>query len=55
MTRRGHTEAAVDLAWLAGCEPVGLLCEIIDRHALSAISRLEHLMRAGSVYWLLRL
>ena len=23
----------MDLAHLAGCEPVGLLCEIIDRHA----------------------
>ncbi len=27
--RRGHTEAAVDLAKLAGFSPVGVLCEII--------------------------
>ena len=26
--RRGHTEAAVDLALLAGVEPVGVICEI---------------------------
>lgn len=31
LRRRGHTEAAVDLAWLAGCAPAGVLCEIIDR------------------------
>lgn len=27
--RRGHTEAAVDLARLAGCIPAGVLCEIV--------------------------
>jgi 3,4-dihydroxy 2-butanone 4-phosphate synthase/GTP cyclohydrolase II len=30
LTRRGHTEAAVDLARLAGCAPVGMLCEILN-------------------------
>lgn len=30
LTRRGHTEAAVDLARLAGFEPAGALCEIVD-------------------------
>ena len=29
LERPGHTEAAVDLARLAGCEPVGVLCEIV--------------------------
>ncbi len=29
LEREGHTEAAVDLARLAGCEPVGVIVEII--------------------------
>ena len=28
LKRAGHTEAAVDLAKLAGCEPAGIICEI---------------------------
>lgn len=28
--RPGHTEAAVDLARLAGCSPVGVICEILN-------------------------
>ncbi len=28
--RRGHTEAAVDLAELAGCAPSGVICEIMN-------------------------
>lgn len=30
LTRNGHTEAAVDLARLADCSPVGALCEIVS-------------------------
>ena len=30
LRRAGHTEAAVDLARLAGLKPMGLLCEIMD-------------------------
>ncbi|KAL8540535.1 hypothetical protein ACS0TY_001971 [Phlomoides rotata] len=30
LKRAGHTEAAVDLAMLAGLEPAGVLCEIVD-------------------------
>ena len=30
LRRAGHTEAAVDLARLAGCYPAGVLCEIVD-------------------------
>src|SRR3954465_12888715 len=30
LERRGHTEAAVDLARLAGFEPAGALCEIVN-------------------------
>ena len=29
LVRAGHTEAAVDLAWLAGFYPAGVLCEIM--------------------------
>lgn len=29
LERKGHTEAAVDLARLAGCNPVGVICEVI--------------------------
>lgn len=30
LRRAGHTEAAVDLCRMAGCAPVGVLCEILD-------------------------
>lgn len=30
LQRAGHTEAAVDLARLAGCRPCGVICEIMD-------------------------
>jgi 3,4-dihydroxy 2-butanone 4-phosphate synthase/GTP cyclohydrolase II len=30
LRRAGHTEAAVDLCRMAGCGPVGVLCEILD-------------------------
>ena len=30
LQRAGHTEAAVDLAQLAGCRPIGVICEIMS-------------------------
>ncbi len=30
LRRAGHTEAAVDLARLAGCTPAGVICEVLD-------------------------
>ena len=30
LQRAGHTEAAVDLAKLAGCRPIGVICEIMN-------------------------
>ena len=30
LRRAGHTEAAVDLARLAGCYPAGIICEVLD-------------------------
>src|SRR5579862_2690070 len=30
LVRAGHTEAAVDIAWLAGLNPAGVICEIMN-------------------------
>lgn len=30
LVRAGHTEAAIDLAVLAGCRPAGVLCELVN-------------------------
>lgn len=30
LKRAGHTEASVDLTMLAGFDPVGILCEVVD-------------------------
>ncbi|MES1213342.1 MAG: 3,4-dihydroxy-2-butanone-4-phosphate synthase [Singulisphaera sp.] len=50
LRRAGHTEAAVDLARLAGLSPAGVLCEILDsygnradRESLFALARQHHL------------
>ncbi|AEK57233.1 MULTISPECIES: 3,4-dihydroxy-2-butanone-4-phosphate synthase [Acidithiobacillus] len=32
LVRAGHTEAAVDLATLAGCKPAGVICEILNEN-----------------------
>jgi 3,4-dihydroxy 2-butanone 4-phosphate synthase/GTP cyclohydrolase II len=36
LTRAGHTEAAVDLATLAGLEPAGVICEIMNEEGKMA-------------------
>ncbi|GLC26525.1 bifunctional 3,4-dihydroxy-2-butanone-4-phosphate synthase/GTP cyclohydrolase II [Roseisolibacter agri] len=36
LTRVGHTEAAVDLARLAGCAPAGVICEILNEDGTTA-------------------
>jgi 3,4-dihydroxy 2-butanone 4-phosphate synthase/GTP cyclohydrolase II len=41
LRRAGHTEAAVDLATLAGLHPAGVLCEVMDEDGRMA--RLPHL------------
>ena len=38
LKRAGHTEASVDLAVLAGLEPVAILCEIVDSLMFSQLS-----------------
>jgi 3,4-dihydroxy 2-butanone 4-phosphate synthase/GTP cyclohydrolase II len=55
LTRAGHTEAAGDLAMLAGLEPAGVLVEILDedgrmarRPALEVFAR-EHGLKIGTI------
>jgi 3,4-dihydroxy 2-butanone 4-phosphate synthase/GTP cyclohydrolase II len=43
LQRAGHTEAAVDLARLAGCRPIGVICEILKDDG--AMARLPDLVR----------
>jgi 3,4-dihydroxy 2-butanone 4-phosphate synthase / GTP cyclohydrolase II len=60
LTRAGHTEASVDLCRLAGLEPYGVLCEILDddgsmarRDRLSQLAK-EHNLPVLSVEELIR-
>jgi len=43
LSRTGHTEAAVDLARLAGLEPAGVICEIMNRDG--SMARLPELIK----------
>jgi 3,4-dihydroxy 2-butanone 4-phosphate synthase/GTP cyclohydrolase II len=43
LQRAGHTEAAVDLVQLAGCRPIGVICEIMSDDG--SMARLAELMR----------
>ncbi len=43
LRRPGHTEAAVDLAVLAGLRPAGVLCEIVSQKDEHDMARLEEL------------
>jgi 3,4-dihydroxy 2-butanone 4-phosphate synthase / GTP cyclohydrolase II len=60
LRRAGHTEAAVDLARLAGCYPAGVICEIMDEEGgmarvpqLRAFAR-EHGLRMITIRDLIR-
>jgi 3,4-dihydroxy 2-butanone 4-phosphate synthase/GTP cyclohydrolase II len=60
LRRAGHTEAAVDLARLAGLAPAGVLCEILDesgnradRDALFGLAR-EHQLEIITIEQLIR-
>ncbi|MCF7222082.1 3,4-dihydroxy-2-butanone-4-phosphate synthase [Marilutibacter chinensis] len=60
LNRAGHTEAAADLAMLAGLEPAGVLVEILNadgtmarRPQLEAFAR-EHGLKIGSIEELIR-
>jgi len=48
LARAGHTEATVDLARLAGLNPVGLLCEILDEDGTMA--RVPSLMKIAEKF-----
>ncbi len=50
LRRVGHTEAAVDLARLAGCSPVGLLCEILNDDG--SMARLPQLIKLKAKFGL---
>src|SRR5512137_1999065 len=43
LQRAGHTEAAVDLVQLAGCRPIGVICEIMNDDG--SMARLPELRR----------
>src|SRR5712664_1159279 len=43
LRRAGHTEAAVDLARMAGCYPAGVICEVLDEDG--SMARLPQLTR----------
>ncbi len=48
LARAGHTEAAVDLAQLAGLSPVGVLCEILDNDG--SMARVPRLMELADEF-----
>ncbi len=51
LKRAGHTEASVDLARLAGCEPTGVICEIQNDDG--TMSRLPELKKFAKQHGLL--
>ncbi|MGD9797359.1 MAG: bifunctional 3,4-dihydroxy-2-butanone-4-phosphate synthase/GTP cyclohydrolase II [Acidimicrobiia bacterium] len=52
LKRAGHTEAAVDLARLAGLAPAGVLCEVVDEKKTD-MARLPELVRFADRHGLL--
>lgn len=44
LQRRGHTEAALDLALLGGMSPAGVLCEVVNEED-GSMARLPYLMK----------
>ncbi|KAK4840495.1 hypothetical protein QYF36_010252 [Acer negundo] len=50
LKRAGHTEASVDLAMLAGLEPVAVLCEIVDDDgSMARLPRLRQFAHAENL------
>ncbi|MDI6401948.1 bifunctional 3,4-dihydroxy-2-butanone-4-phosphate synthase/GTP cyclohydrolase II [Balneolaceae bacterium ANBcel3] len=45
LRRAGHTEAAIDLARLAGCRPAGVICEIMNEDG--SMARLDDLLHVA--------
>ena len=52
LARNGHTEAAVDLAALAGLRPVGALCEIVSEEDPTDMARFDELRRFADAHGL---
>ena len=52
LKRAGHTEAAVDLARMAGLYPAGVLCEVVD-HKKTDMARLPELLDLADEHGLL--
>ncbi len=50
LRRAGHTEAAVDLARLAGCAPAGVICEVLDQDG--GMARVPELMQLARTHGL---
>lgn len=48
LRRAGHTEAAIDFARLAGCEPAGIICEIM--HDDGEMARLPELIELSKKF-----
>lgn len=48
LRRAGHTEAAIDLARLAGCAPAGIICEIM--HDDGEMARLPELIKLSEKF-----
>lgn len=49
LTRRGHTEATVDLMRLAGLQPCGALCEVVSSDGLT-MARMPELLEFAGVH-----
>ncbi len=52
LVRDGHTEASVDLARLAGCQPAGALCEIVSEDDPTDMARGDELRRFADAHGL---
>jgi 3,4-dihydroxy 2-butanone 4-phosphate synthase/GTP cyclohydrolase II len=52
LRRPGHTEAAVDLARLAGLRPAGVLCEVVSRWHVGQMARRDELAEFAAAHGL---
>lgn len=52
LVRAGHTEAAIDLARLAGLRPAGVLCEVVSEDDPTDMARLPELRRFADAHGL---
>ncbi len=50
LKRAGHTEAAVDLAWMAGLTPAGVICEIMNSDgSMARLPELKEFAKAHGI------